>query len=215
MTNHHDEMRVAPDPSRAEELRQRLHARLSQRRTGDLGRPRRIPPVDTDTRPSRRRHHHAGDRRPPPGPRTGDPRRRSPGRWLLVAAAAAVVAVVGTLLVAAGGDDEDPVDTAPPTAHAAPAQDVMEVEGASQGFPALEPGRYFVDPDGDDTTPLRVSYEVAAEGWSAWFGAVKFTDPGVTMLSITTVPNLVTDACLDHTPPSHPWALPSTTSRPR
>ena len=29
MTNHHDEMRVAPDPERAEELRQRLHAHLA------------------------------------------------------------------------------------------------------------------------------------------------------------------------------------------
>lgn len=29
MTDHHDEMRVAPDASRAEELRLRLHARLA------------------------------------------------------------------------------------------------------------------------------------------------------------------------------------------
>ena len=44
----------------------------------------------------------------------------------------------------------------------------------ARGFPDLEPGRYFVDPDGDDTTPLRVTYQVAAEGWAAWFGAVKY-----------------------------------------
>ena len=97
----------------------------------------------------------------PTGP---DPtsRRRSPGRWLLVAAAAAVVAVGGTLLVAAGGDDEnDQVDPATSTPTTAPAQDIMELEG----FSALEPGLYSVDPDGDDTTPLRVTYQVAAEGW--------------------------------------------------
>lgn len=142
------------------------------------------------------------------GPRT--PRRRSPGRWLLVAAAAAMIAVVGTLLVAAEGDDEDTVDTATSTPTTvgtatstpttAPAKNVLDVPGASEGFPDLEPGRYFIDPDGDDTTPLRVTYEVAAEGWSAWFGAVKLTDPGVTMLTITTVTNLVSDGCLDQTP---------------
>ena len=29
MTDHYDEMRVAPDPSQAEALRQRLHARMA------------------------------------------------------------------------------------------------------------------------------------------------------------------------------------------
>jgi len=138
------------------------------------------------------------------GPKTPRP---SPARWLLVAAAAAVIAVVGTLLLIARGDDEDPVDTVdspPTTAAAAPAQDVMAVPGIAEGFPDLEPGRYFIDPDGDDTTPLRVTYDVAAEGWSAWLGAVKFTDPGFTMLSVTTVTNLVSDGCLDQTPQAPP-----------
>ena len=72
----------------------------------------------------------------------------------------------------------------------------MELEG----FSDLEPGLYFVDPDGDDTTPLRVTYQVAAEGWSQWFGAVKFTDAGHTALSITTVTNLVSDGCRDRHP---------------
>ena len=137
------------------------------------------------------------------GPKTPRP---SPGRWLLVAAAAAVIAVVGTLLLIARGDDEDPVDTvdSPPTTAGASAQDVLTVPGIADGFPDLEPGRYFIDPDGDDTTPLRVTYQVAAEGWSAWFGAAKFTERGVTMLSITTVTNLVSDGCLDHTPQEPP-----------
>ena len=139
----------------------------------------------------------------PTGHEPETPRRRAPGRWLLVAAVAAVVAVVGTLLVAAGGDDEDQVDTATSPPTTAPAQDVMEVR-ATEGFADLEPGRYFVDPDGDDTTPLRVTYQVAAEGWSAWFGAVKFNDVGHSSVSITTVTNLVTDGCLDQTPLNPP-----------
>ena len=75
------------------------------------------------------------------------------------------------------------------------------MEPAGLGGSDLEPGRYFIDPDGDDTTPLRVTYQVAAEGWAPWFGAVKFSGrPGTRRLSITTVTNLVTDGCLDHTP---------------
>ena len=132
----------------------------------------------------------------PTGPEPTTPHRRSP-RWLLVAAAVTVVAVVGTLLVAAAGDDQDPVDTLTPPTTApapAPAQDVMDQSGR------LEPGSYFIDPDGDDTTPLKVTYDVAAEGWSSWFGAIKEQAFGHTALSIVTVPNLVTDGCLDHTP---------------
>ncbi|MEO7573736.1 MAG: hypothetical protein ABIX10_15000, partial [Acidimicrobiales bacterium] len=94
--------------------------------------------------------------------------------------------------------------TSTPTTLAAPApaaaQDVRKVPFMSEGFPDLEPGPYFIDPDGHDTTPLRVTYQVAPEGWSAWFGAVKFTEPEVSTLSITTVTNLVSDGCLDQTP---------------
>jgi hypothetical protein len=128
--------------------------------------------------------------------------RRPSGRWIMVAAAVAVVAVVGTLIVAAGGDDENPVDTATsPTTAAAPApapaapQDVMQVDGTR-----LELGSYVIDPSGDDTTPVRVTYDVAADGWDPWPGAVKHSSAGHALLTITTVPNLVTDGCLDHTP---------------
>ena len=67
-------------------------------------------------------------------------------------------------------------------------------------FADVEPGTYFLDPDGDDSTPLTVTYEVAAEGWTSWPGAVKFDDTGHTGLSITTVDNVVTQACDDHAP---------------
>ena len=135
---------------------------------------------------------------------------RKSWRWRAIA----VVAAAGLAVGACGGDDdddasvsetgtEDPVDTVTSTpttaAAAAPAQDAMHVAGSSDGFSELEPGPYFIDPDGDDT-PLRVTYQVAAEGWGAWFGAVKFTDPGATTVSITPVTNLVTDGCLDQTP---------------
>lgn len=64
----------------------------------------------------------------------------------------------------------------------------------------VEPGTYFIDPDGDPATPLRVTFEVAEEGWSAWGGTFKENDTGHTMLTITTVPNVVQDACTDHSP---------------
>jgi len=141
--------------------------------------------LDTDDRPT--------------GPEPTTPRRRPPGRWFLVAAAVAVVAVGGALLIAAGGDDDTSMDTASPATTAAPApvaaQNIKDVTG-----PALEPGSYFIDPSGDGTTPVRVTYEVAADGWGTWFGAMKSNAAGHVGLSITTVPNLVTDGCLDQTP---------------
>ena len=78
-------------------------------------------------------------------------------------------------------------------------QDIMELEPLGP----IEPGAYFIDPDGDAATPLRVVYEVAADGWSEWIGAAKFSDVGHVGVSITTVTNLVTDGCDDHS-----WADP-------
>jgi hypothetical protein len=78
-------------------------------------------------------------------------------------------------------------------------QDIMELEP----FAPLEPGTYFIDPDGDPSTPLRVAYEVPAEGWSQWIGAVKFADDGHVGVSISTVTNLVRHGCRDHS-----WADP-------
>jgi hypothetical protein len=70
-------------------------------------------------------------------------------------------------------------------------------------FAPLEPGTYFIDPDLDPSTPLRVVYEVPVEGWSQWIGAVKFADVGHVGVSITTVSNLVREGCRDHS-----WADP-------
>lgn len=96
--------------------------------------------------------------------------------------------------------------TTPPTALSEPsstttARDIMGIGP----FRPLEPGTYFIDPDLDPSTPLRVEYEISAQGWSQWIGAAKFNDidEGHVGLSIATVRNLVTDGCRDHS-----WADP-------
>jgi hypothetical protein len=78
-------------------------------------------------------------------------------------------------------------------------QDIMELPY----FSPLEPGTYFIDPDLDPSTPLRVVYEVPFEGWSMWIGAAKSSDDGHVGVSITTVTNLVRHGCRDHS-----WADP-------
>jgi hypothetical protein len=77
-------------------------------------------------------------------------------------------------------------------------QDIMEIGG----FSPLDPGTYAIDPDLDPDTPLRVEYEVPA-GWSQWIGAAKFSDAGHVGVSITSVSNLVSHGCRDHS-----WADP-------
>jgi hypothetical protein len=63
----------------------------------------------------------------------------------------------------------------------------------------LEPGTYFIDPDLDPSTPLRVLYEIPFEGWSQWAGTFKSTTSGGHVaVSITTVDNLVSHGCTDH-----------------
>lgn len=127
-----------------------------------------------------------------PPPSSG---RGSQGRWLMVAAAAAVAAVIGTVVVAAG-DDDDTVDTADsPTPTTTPVVDWADVPDGT----TYAPGRYFVDPDADPTTPLRVTFQVTADGWNSWPGAYK-QQGGNTGFSIADIANLTTDACTDHTP---------------
>jgi hypothetical protein len=67
-------------------------------------------------------------------------------------------------------------------------------------FVGLEPGSYFIDPDADPSTPLRVVYDVPVSGWAQWMGAVKGGGGGHVMVSITTVPNLVRQGCRNHSP---------------
>ena len=198
MTTHYDELSVAPDPARAEELRQRLHARLARRHTAASV---SITPADTDPDAEEgdlimlETEDRTADGQPP------TPSRRWPGTWLLVAAAVAVVAIVGALLVAADGDDDgDQLDTASTTPTTAPERFVTDLEPSSD----LEPGHYLVDPDLDATTPLVVSFDVAAEGWAAWSGTYKSDGSGQEAVNITTVENVVDHPCNGHTPVQPP-----------
>ncbi len=95
-------------------------------------------------------------------------------RWL----ALAVLLVLGAC--GPGQEAADPTGPTPPASEPSPTttiQDIMELED----FAPLEPGTYFIDPDSDPSTPLRVEYEVPVEGWSQWIGAVKGTEDGHVM----------------------------------
>jgi hypothetical protein len=92
----------------------------------------------------------------------------------------------------------DPTDGPSPTPTV---QDVMKLEG----FAPLAPGAYFIDPDFDPSTSLRVEYEIAEEGWSQWGGAVRFHgEDGHVAVSIGIVANLVTHGCKDRSPADPP-----------
>jgi hypothetical protein len=112
-----------------------------------------------------------------------------------------ILAVALTLALTACGSGADPATTttSPPTTveDLGPTdgiQNIMELPGLGP----IDPGTYFMDPDLDPSTPLRVVYEVPADGWSQWAGTVKFGDAGHVAVSIITVSNLVTDGCRDH-----------------
>jgi len=77
------------------------------------------------------------------------------------------------------------------------------VAGKAEPFTGLEPGVYSIDPDLDPSTPIQVTFAVLAQGWKTWIGAAKFSDAGHVGVSITTVSNLVSQACRDHS-----WADP-------
>ena len=84
-----------------------------------------------------------------------------------------------------------PPSMAPTPSPSLAAQDIWSFEPLGP----IEPGTYFIDPDLDPSTPLRVVYEIPAEGWSMWVGGSKFSDAGHVGVSITTVVNLVGDGC--------------------
>ena len=75
--------------------------------------------------------------------------------------------------------------------------------GQAEPFTGLEPGTYLIDPDLHPSTSLRVTFDVPAEGWADWIGAAKFSDAGWVSVSITTVSNMVSHGCRDHS-----WADP-------
>jgi hypothetical protein len=123
------------------------------------------------------------------------------------------------LSVALAGCASEAADPAVPSpvspSNSSPTPTVQDV-WALEPFTDLEPGTYFIDPDGDPSTPLRVVYEIPIAGWQSWIGAAKFAEketacsssgcPGLPShvgVSITTVSNLVDHGCRDHS-----WANP-------
>ena len=126
---------------------------------------------------------------------------RGKATWLILTVVGAVViaGVVDAFRSSTSSDRPSALSNATATVPPSPTatvQDVMELAA----FDLLEPGTYFVDPDGDPSTPLRVVYEVPMEGWSQWPGGVKFADYGHIGVSIVTVTNVVRHGCHDHRP---------------
>jgi hypothetical protein len=110
-----------------------------------------------------------------------------------------LLAITLIFALSACGFGAVPAPTTPPTTPGdpSPTEGIQNIWDLPQLAP-VDPGTYFMDPDLDSSTPLRVVYEVPAEGWSQWVGAVKFGDEGHVAVSITTVTNLVSDGCSDH-----------------
>ena len=73
------------------------------------------------------------------------------------------LALAGCARTPEGTDTTTTSPTAPSEPTASPTiQNIMDLPD----FAPLEPGTYFIDPDADPSTPLRVVYEVPFEGWS-------------------------------------------------
>jgi hypothetical protein len=109
-----------------------------------------------------------------------------------------LLALVLVAVAGCTGEEAEPTAAKRTTEPTSPAiQDVMEVADIGS-FALLEPGTYFMDPDLDPATSPRVAYEVAAEGWSQWLGAVKFEGNKHVAMSVTTVSNLVRHGCRNH-----------------
>jgi hypothetical protein len=84
-----------------------------------------------------------------------------------------------------------------PTPGAGSVPYVFSVPGGD--FPELDETTYWVDPDFDDCTPLRVLFTIPGPGWLQWFGSFKpDAEGGRVAVSIVDVTNLVVDGCTDH-----------------
>jgi hypothetical protein len=124
-------------------------------------------------------------------------------------AVVAAIAVAGAFVVkSAFSSDAAPLqpagtpDAAETTDETSGPQDIAL---SFEDFAPLQTGTYFIDPDRDPSTPLRVEYEIAADGWSGWMGAVKFIGSskhvGVSIINVT---NLASHGCRDHSPADPP-----------
>ena len=121
------------------------------------------------------------------------------GRTLALAALAATLGACTSK-----SDIPDAAATSPVTTPTDLTPTILDIlAGEAEPFTDLQPGTYSLDPDLDPATPLQVTYDVPTDGWKSWIGAAKPADEGHVMVSITTVTNLVSQGCRDHS-----WADP-------
>lgn len=120
--------------------------------------------------------------------------------WRVPLGMAVLLALGACSSGAPASDPTVPSSSSPEPSPTPTVRDIAELGD----FADLDPGTYFIDPDDDPATPLRVFYDVAAAGWQSWSGAVKFSDDGHVAVSITTIANVTTHACRDHAPADPP-----------
>ena len=174
MTDHYDEMRVSPDPSQAEALRQHLHERMADHVDPDELVAMKEINVSLNTPTSETRNR----------------------RRLVLTAAAAVIAVIGVTGIVfatnnASSDDDQPqplseattvasTTTAAPTTTVAPTLETVRFPVTSAAIPVT-----FTVPD--DWT--------IAEGWSAYTGGFGAAAGGLTGVVFDEISNVYTDGC--------------------
>lgn len=177
-----------PDPAFRLELRRRIEV---------IVRASAVPTTSTapveSTEPNEEDLIVFTDTRTPPG---DAPRGRR--RWLLPAAAVVAIALAVGVVVMANDEDNNAIMAGPTPTSIAPSAPPQPIEEVGSG--SLAPGTYSIDPDGDPSTPLRVIYEVAADGWESWVGAAMVKDYGHNLVSILTVTNVVREGCGDQSP---------------
>jgi hypothetical protein len=193
MTDRYDEMRVPPDPSLAEELRQRLHARMASASRDDH---------------QGRTHLHLDTTRLEPQPHhvpmkeiyvtVDSPTTDSTNRRRMAMAAAAVVAVIGVAGIAlainntSSDEDEAPSPAVEPTV--APTNVAPTTVAPTTIAPRRETG-VFVEggADNEEVGSVPVSYTVP-DGWfnNGWGVLKGFPQAGVIFVNVG---NIYTGSC--------------------
>ncbi|HEY3428729.1 MAG TPA: hypothetical protein VGK83_08695, partial [Acidimicrobiia bacterium] len=94
-----------------------------------------------------------------------------------------------------------------PTSEAGSATTIQNILDLPHFVP-LEANTYYIDPDNNPSTPLRVMYTISEEGWLQWIGTFKPEEADgedrFVGVSIATVSNLMADACVDQRPADPP-----------
>jgi hypothetical protein len=196
MSDHYDEMSVHPDPSLAEPLRQRLHARLAS--------------VAGNEHEHRSPHHHL--ERAPVGPdeqpiamKEIDVTRDAPtsetrDRRRLVITAAAVLAVIGAAAIAVAINDtsaKNDQTQSPATATTVPPATTVErattLAPTTSVAPRVETVRFSVTSANIPVTFTVPDDWTVEEGFTAYTGG--FGAGGITGVLFDEITNIYTDGC--------------------